>query len=263
MSDSAAAPVSPTKAPESAGLPPPVSASSASTTHESVWSRCRHYMMEDIDEKHNLTTIPLVGYCLMTGWMCVFSSFLSRQYANGSAVRRDVVAFSAIFVWCAFQTGNSVQVRLGSVFLLARHSRRATQLAVALARLFQGPRGHRDGSFHLADKFALTSVLTFLFGAFCGRIGDRIGPKTRLWLFGGTFFQALLTMGGAIALHEGHQRSVANVRDDLAWSNACSYAALGLISMSMGLQGIMGKRVNTQFTTTSTSRPPSFPPTRC
>ncbi|KAI0309620.1 hypothetical protein OF83DRAFT_1179412 [Amylostereum chailletii] len=160
-----------------------------------------------------MTTIPLVGYCLMTGWI-------------------DVVAFSAIFVWCAFQTGNSVQ------------------LAIALARLFQGPSGHHDGSFHLADKFALTSVLTFLFGAFCGRVGDKIGAKTRLWLFGGTFFQALLTMAAAIALWEGGQKSVADSRDNITWSNACSYAALGLISMSMGLQGIMGKRVNTQFTTT-------------
>jgi len=167
--------------------------------------------MTEVDP--DLSTGPLVAYCFMTGWI-------------------DVVSFSAVFVWCAFQTGNTLQ------------------LSIALARLFQGPPGHRDTSFHIADKQALTSLTTFIFGAFLGRIGDRIGAKTRLWLFLGTIFQSLLTMGGAIALWQSHQGSVASSRDVPSWSKAGTYACLGLISASMGLQGIMGKRVNTQFTTT-------------
>ncbi|KAI0249750.1 hypothetical protein BJV78DRAFT_1276033 [Lactifluus subvellereus] len=167
--------------------------------------------MTEVDPE--LSTFPLAAYCFMTGWI-------------------DAVSFSAIFVWCAFQTGNSVQ------------------LALALARLFQGSPGHRDTSFHLADKQALTSLTTFVFGAFIGRIGDRIGARTRAWLFLGTIIQALFMMAGAIALWKSGQGSVASGRAVPAWSNAGTYACLGLISASMGLQGIMGKRVNTQFATT-------------
>jgi len=144
----------------------------------------------------------------------------------------DAVSFSAIFVWCAFQTGNCLQ------------------LSLALARLFQGSPGNRDTSFHIADKQALTSLTTFLFGAFIGRIGDRIGAKTRLWLFLGTFVQALFTMAAAISLWKSGEGSVSSSRDVPAWSNASTYACLGLMSMSMGLQGIMGKRLSTQFATT-------------
>ena len=129
-------------------------------------------------------------------------------------------------------------------------------MALALARLFQGPPGHRDGSFHLADKQALTSVTTFIFGAFLGRIGDRMGAKTRAWLFLGTFIQALFTMAAALAIWKSGQPSAADARDDPAWSNALSFVCIGFMSASMGLQGIMGKRVNTQFATTSTFFPP-------
>lgn len=117
-----------------------------------------------------------------------------------------------------------------------------------------GPPGDRDTSFHPGDKQALTSLTTFLFGAFLGRIGDRIGCKTRLWLFLGTVFQALLTMAAALVLWHSHQGSVSSGRDAPAWSNAGAYACLGLMSASMGLQGIMGKRVNAQFATTSAFR---------
>jgi hypothetical protein len=132
------------------------------------------------------------------------------------------------------------------------------KLSLALARLFQGSPGHRDTSFHIADKQALTSLTTFLFGAFIGRIGDRIGAKTRLWLFLGTFIQALFTMAAAISLWKSGQGSVASIRAEPSWTNAHTYACLGLMSASMGLQGIMGKRVNTQFATTSASPLPPF-----
>jgi len=169
------------------------------------------HLMSEVDPDRS--TLPLAAYCFMTGFI-------------------DVVCFSAIFVWCAFQTGNTVQ------------------LALALARLFQGPSGQRDTSFHLADKQALTSVLTFIFGAFLGRIGDKMGAKTRAWLFLGTMLQALFTMAAALCIWQSGEPSTADVRSDPAWTNALAFATVGFMSCSMGLQGIMGKRVNTQFATT-------------
>lgn len=135
------------------------------------------------------------------------------------------------------------------------------QLALALARLFEGPVGHRDTSFHIADKQALTSLLTFILGASLGRIGDWMGPKSRAWLFLGTFIQALFTMTAALTAWKSGQGSVADDRGDPAWSNVLTFVALGFMSASLGLQGIMGKRVNTQFTTTS-AFPINSPPAR-
>lgn len=160
------------------------------------------------------------------------------------AIYSDSVSFTAIFVWCGFQTGNSVQ------------------LALALARLFSGPAGSRDTSFHLADQQALTSVLTFIAGASLGRIGDRMGPKTRAWLFLGTMIQALFTMAAALTAWKSGQGSIAEVRGDPAWTDALTFVAIAFMSASLGLQGIMGKRVNTQFATTSeclsiSPRPPT------
>ena len=121
------------------------------------------------------------------------------------------------------------------------------QLSLALARLFNG---QHDTSFHLADQQALCSVVTFIFGAFIGRIGDKMGCKTRAWLCLGTFIQTLFTVGAAIAIWKSGQGSVADVRDNPAWNNTLSFVCVGFMSASMGLQGIMGKRTNTQFTTT-------------
>ncbi|VDC07416.1 unnamed protein product [Peniophora sp. CBMAI 1063] len=166
------------------------------------------YLMEEVDGMQ--ATWQLTAYCFMTGWI-------------------DAISFSAVFVWCAFQTGNTLQ------------------LALALARLF-GP--DHDTSFHTPDKQALTSLLTFLFGAFLGRIGDRIGARTRLWLIGGTMIQALFTMAAAVAIWQSGQQSVAADRGSPSWTNALSYVTIAFMSASMGLQGIMGKRVNSQFATT-------------
>ncbi|KAH9933868.1 uncharacterized protein B0H18DRAFT_1082947 [Fomitopsis serialis] len=155
-------------------------------------------------------TIPLAAFCFMTGFI-------------------DSVAFTAVFVWAGFQTGNTVQ------------------LALALARLFSKPTDH---SFHIADRQALCSLITFNVGAFIGRLGDRMGPQSRAWLMLGTFIQALFTMAAAVAAWQSGQISVATDRFNPAWTNALSFVALGFLSASIGLQGIMGKRVNTQFTTT-------------
>jgi uncharacterized membrane protein YoaK (UPF0700 family) len=174
----------------------------------SVMARFKEHLLAEVDGEQS--TAPLTAYCFMTGFI-------------------DSITFSAIFVWCAFQTGNSVQ------------------LALALARLFNGQHDH---SFHIADRQALCSVLTFIFGAFIGRLGDKLGCKTRLWLSLGTFIQTLFTMAAAIAIWQSHQGSVADSRANPAWTNVLSFVCVGFMSASMGLQGIMGKRVNTQFTTT-------------
>lgn len=94
-------------------------------------------------------------------------------------------------------------------------------------------------------------MLTFVGGASLGRIGDKMGAKTRAWLCLGTFIQALFTMAASIAAWKSHQGSVAELRGDPAWTNALTFVAIGFMSASLGLQGIMGKRVNTQFATTS------------
>jgi len=77
-----------------------------------------------------------------------------------------------------------------------------------------------------------------------------MGCKSRAWLSLGTFIQSLFTMAAAIAIWKSGQASVADARADPAWSNTLSFVCIGFMSASMGLQGIMGKRTNTQFTTT-------------
>ncbi|KAI8986794.1 hypothetical protein BD414DRAFT_487047 [Trametes punicea] len=183
-------------------LPQPVSSKESHSTivdTAQLWTSPRtvfswRHWMTDVDPVH--ATFPLAAYCFMTGFI-------------------DAVSFTAVFVWCGFQTGNS-----------------------------------RDTSFHIADQQALTSVLTFIGGASLGRIGDRMGPKTRAWLFLGTMIQALFTMAAAIAAWKSGQGSIAEIRGNPAWTNALTFVAIGFMSASLGLQGIMGKRVNTQFATT-------------
>ncbi|TRM64894.1 hypothetical protein BD626DRAFT_490277 [Schizophyllum amplum] len=169
--------------------------------------RLKAYMMEEVDGDQS--TAPLAAYSFMTGYI-------------------DAVAFSAIFVWCGFQTGNFIQ------------------LAVALARLFE--RG-ADKAFHLPDRQALASLIAFNAGAFIGRLGDWIGPKKRLWLVFGTFLQTLFLMGASIVLWTSGQGSIASDRGAPAWTNLRAYVGLVFMSASLGLQGIQAKRLNTQFGT--------------
>jgi hypothetical protein len=85
-----------------------------------------------------------------------------------------------------------------------------------------------------------------------------MGCKTRAWLTLGTFIQTLFTMAAAIAIWKSGQASVSDARSNPAWSNTLSFVCVGFISASMGLQGIMGKRTNTQFTTTGKCYASSF-----
>ncbi|KAF9501113.1 hypothetical protein BDN71DRAFT_1439364 [Pleurotus eryngii] len=161
----------------------------------------------------------LAAFCFMTGFI-------------------DAISFSAVFVWCGFQTGNFVQ------------------LALAVAKTFEGPSlTPQDTAFRNPDQHALCSFLTFLLGAFLGRIGDRIGPHKRRWLVSATFVQSLLTMAAAITIWKSSQDSrdgptrfsIADERGDPAWTHALTFACIGFMSASMGLQGVVAKRLNTEF----------------
>ena len=131
-------------------------------------------------------------------------------------------------MWAGFQTGNTVQ------------------LSIALARLLEPG----SMSFQLADQHALTSLTCFLGGSFIGRIGNYLGDTTRAWLVLGTFLQTLFTMSAALAAWQSGQASLSSGRGEVAWTNATTFVALGFMSASMGLQSIMGKRMNTEYATT-------------
>ncbi|KAJ7154673.1 hypothetical protein C8R46DRAFT_911158 [Mycena filopes] len=166
----------------------------------------RGFLLSDIDSDY--ATGPLAVFCFMTGFI-------------------DAISFTAVFVWCGFQTGNF------------------TQLGLALARLANT----RKIVLSITEQQALTSLVAFNIGAFAGRVGDRIGPQTRAWLILGSAAQAALTIAAGICSQESSgQSSVALVHGEPTW--ALSSLGLALMAASLGLQGIMGKRLNTQFSTT-------------
>jgi len=137
-------------------------------------------------------------------------------------------------VWCGFQTGN------------------VAQLGLALARTFNptSPHPYRTFGFQKPDQQALTSLLSFILGASLGRIGDKIGVKKRTWLVLATLIQALFAMAAALCAHFCGQDGIAVDRGAPSWSNATGMAALGFLSATLGLQGIVGKRVGSPMNTT-------------
>lgn len=122
------------------------------------------------------------------------------------------------------------------------------QLGLAVARTY-APNTLRTYEFEKADQQALTSLLAFLVGTSLGRIGDRLGNKSRGWLVLATFAQALCLMAAALCAHFCGQSSFASSRTHTTWTNPTGLAALGFASASLGIQGIIGKRLNTQFAT--------------
>ncbi|KAF7323665.1 hypothetical protein MKEN_00587300 [Mycena kentingensis (nom. inval.)] len=136
------------------------------------------------------------------------------------------------FVWCGFQTGNFAQ------------------LALAVARIL-GTTNPADRVLLPADILALTSLLAFNFGAFTGgRIGDRIGAQTRVWLVSGTLLQAALTFGAGLCVQLSGEGSVSAGRGTPAWTSLLSSVAMGLMAASLGVQGVIGKRLGTNLSTT-------------
>lgn len=57
-------------------------------------------------------------------------------------------------------------------------------------------------------------------------------------------------MGAALTVWKSGQGSIATSRGDPSWTNALTFVALAFLSASLGVQGIVGKRLNTQFGTT-------------
>ncbi|KAJ7698603.1 hypothetical protein B0H17DRAFT_927079 [Mycena rosella] len=183
--------------------------------HESAFpsrTSWRDFLWSEVDSDY--ATAPLAIFCFMTGFI-------------------DAISFTAIFVWCGFQTGNFAQAKY-------------IQLALAFARLANT----RELVFSIADQQAVTSLIAFNLGAFLGRIGDRIGAQTRVWLVSGTVAQAVFTLVAGICIQESGQGSVAVVRGEPSWTNGLTSVGLALMAASLGLQGIMSKRLNTHFSTT-------------
>ncbi|KAJ7609710.1 hypothetical protein FB45DRAFT_344546 [Roridomyces roridus] len=173
----------------------------------------REFLSQQVDPESS--TAPLVAYCFVTGFI-------------------DAISFTAVFVWCGFQTGN------------------VAQLALALARTIKT----RTLLFSLTDRQALLSLLSFNIGAFLGRISDSprlsksSGPKTRTWLISGTLFQSLLTLAAGLCIQASGEESISHTRGQPAWTSRAAELGLAMMAMSLGLQGIMAKRLNTQFSTT-------------
>ncbi|KAF8217740.1 hypothetical protein K438DRAFT_8975 [Mycena galopus ATCC 62051] len=167
----------------------------------------RDFLRAEVDPDH--ATAPLAAFCFMTGFI-------------------DAISFTAIFVWCGFQTGNFAQ------------------LALAAARMYRA----QTIDISISDLQALVSLLAFNLGAFFGRLGDRMGAHTRGWLISGTVTQAVLTLAAGICIQESKQDSIAIVRGEPSWTNTLTFIGLALMAASLGLQGIMAKRLNTQFSTT-------------
>lgn len=119
------------------------------------------------------------------------------------------------------------------------------QMADVAGRLIYRP------SFLNADQLSLTSLLTFLFGALVARIGNRLGHTTRLWLFIGTFIQCLFTMAASVCAWQDN-RPLPDSKGDPTWTTASSFAAVGFMSATLGLQGVMSMRMKSHFGLTST-----------
>ncbi|KAJ7928146.1 hypothetical protein B0H13DRAFT_1969591, partial [Mycena leptocephala] len=165
----------------------------------------RDFLRSEVDPDH--ATGPLAVFCFMTGFI-------------------DAISFTAIFVWCGFQTGNFAQLALA-------FARNTSHIVLSIS-----------------DQQALVSLVAFNLGAFTGRIGDRIGPHTRGWLFSGTLVQAVLTLVAGICIQQSGQDSIAIVRGEPSWTNSLTTIGLALMAGSLGLQGVMSKRLNTHFSTT-------------
>ncbi|KDQ08582.1 hypothetical protein BOTBODRAFT_72306, partial [Botryobasidium botryosum FD-172 SS1] len=165
----------------------------------------KEHALSDVDPK--MSTIPLSAFCFMTGYI-------------------DAVSYTVCSVWCAFQTGNTLQ------------------LAIGLSRAFT-PSNIRP--FGEPERQALCALLAFLLGSFIGRIGDRIGPKRRVWLVLGTLFQGLLSLFACFTAHASRESSFAAERRVPSWITPLGFTSLAFISASVGLQSAMAVRLGTQF----------------
>ncbi|KAJ7512455.1 hypothetical protein B0H11DRAFT_2214253 [Mycena galericulata] len=66
----------------------------------------------------------------------------------------------------------------------------------------------------------------------------------------GAFIRPLFTVLAAICIQQSGQGSIALARGEPSWTNGVASTGLALMAASLGLHGIMAKRLNTQFSTT-------------
>ncbi|KIK78461.1 hypothetical protein PAXRUDRAFT_16860 [Paxillus rubicundulus Ve08.2h10] len=64
------------------------------------------FLLEEVDHERAIT--PLTAYCFMTGFI---PKAEPRKLPNSNAV-----CFSAIFAWCASQTGNTIQLSIATAW---------------------------------------------------------------------------------------------------------------------------------------------------
>ncbi|KAF5336506.1 hypothetical protein D9611_006584 [Ephemerocybe angulata] len=175
-------------------------------------TRTQRYLASEVDSEN--VTWPLLGYLFMAGYI-------------------DAISFTTIFVWCGFQTGNFAQVSLA--------------VARTIEATFLNPRSgilNTLVSLPKTEQASICSLSAFFFGlATFGRLGDKVGTHKRGWLFAGTLIQALLSLTAAYTFWdlEDHSGPVSSLRH---------LAGVACLSASLGVQGIMARRLGTQFSTT-------------
>ncbi|KAL0253825.1 hypothetical protein I308_101203 [Cryptococcus tetragattii IND107] len=173
--------------------------------------RVKSYFTTEIDAPNSTNLISIYA-CFLTGFT-------------------SAPSFTACYVWCGFQTGN------------------VAQLGVAIARCF-APGSERTFGFQKPDQQALTSLLSFWIGTSLGRFGDWSGARKRTWLGLATLLQAFLAMAAALTAHYSGEDGIASSRGEPSWASPTGMAALGFLSATMGIQGIVGKRIASPMNTT-------------
>ncbi|KAH8828537.1 hypothetical protein DL96DRAFT_1709818 [Flagelloscypha sp. PMI_526] len=169
----------------------------------------RSFFVEDVDPTKAF--IPLSSYFLMSG-------FLSST------------SFAATYsIWSGFMTGNY------------------TQLINAIPRLFQTDAPH---TFRLVDRQALVCLLAFFLGALFGHpkaLLNQRSPTSRFWLIFSTAIQALCTAAASVLIWTSRSGTIATDSLHEVWQNRWTFVALGFISFSLGLQGVVARGLNTPF----------------
>ncbi|BEJ14480.1 hypothetical protein CspHIS471_0402470 [Cutaneotrichosporon sp. HIS471] len=143
----------------------------------------------------------------------------------------SAVSFTACYVWPGFQTGN------------------LAQLAIAAARRFDPPETRRLG-FQKSDQQALTALVMFWLGTSMGRIGARVGNTRRAWLLSTSILQVFMAAIAAILSQFSGESAYAHDRAHPSWATPMGMGALAFLSASLGLQGIVGKRIGSAMNTT-------------
>ncbi|CAE6417820.1 hypothetical protein ACGC1H_005136 [Rhizoctonia solani] len=200
-------------------------------------AKMRKYLMNEVDT--NLASFPLAAYCFMTG------------YSNA-------ITYTACYVWSAFQTGNTIQCAMAIAKLFTKYPHPVTENPwprTVPEQVSWNPLAaeewdwRRDTGIKTSDAQALASLLCFLFGAFCGRLGDHVGPRRRAWLISNTFIQAMFTLGATLCCNANGESSFGGARGSefANWGTVLGFCTLGFTSAAMGLQAHAGVRIGNVF----------------